>query len=162
MGRHTTLAVLSAAVLAAATGLAGCADSGSSDSALTTSRTTTTTATTTTTTLPSRPAPTDDEVKEAFQAFVDERAASGVMLAEGVTDVSVSDGVVTIILDADPVLLEMSPYDNYAELFGVPVMFNDEDGVWLRQTVQRVDVVDAGGHSMGSMTAAELHKKGAG
>ncbi|KUI17397.1 hypothetical protein AU191_08800 [Mycolicibacterium acapulense] len=120
------------------------------------------TAATTTTTADARPAPTNAQVKEAFESFITERASSGVMLAQSVTDVSVSDGVVTVTLDADPVVLDLSPFDNQAELFGVPVAFNDDDGVWLRKTVQRVDVVDADGNSLGSMTAAELNKMGAG
>jgi hypothetical protein len=56
----------------------------------------------------------------------------------------------------------MSPFDNQAKWLGTPVAFNDEEGVWLRQTVQRVDVIDAAGTSLGSMTAAELNKMGAG
>lgn len=109
-----------------------------------------------------RPAPTDAEVVEAFQAYIDERAGSGVMLAEAVTSVTSADGVVTVTMDADPVLLELSPFDNHAELFGTPAAFNDDDGVWLRETVQRVDVVDAAGGSLGSMTAAELNRRATG
>ncbi|GLP83643.1 DUF2510 domain-containing protein [Mycobacterium antarcticum] len=109
-----------------------------------------------------RPAPTDAQVEEAFQAYINERSSSGVMLAESVTSVTVTGGVVTIVLDAEPVVLELSPFDNQAELFGTPVAFNDDEGVWLRQTVQRVDVVDADGTSLGSMTAADLNKMGAG
>lgn len=79
-----------------------------------------------------RPIPTDAQVKEAFEAFINERADSGAMLAQSVTSVMVSDGVVTVTLDPDPVILELSPFDNHAELFGVPVAFNDDEGVWLR------------------------------
>ena len=75
---------------------------------------------------------------------------------------TVIGGVVNVTLDPDQVVLETSPFDNLAELFGVPVAFNDNEGVWLRQTVQRVDVVDADGKSLGSLTAAELNKLGAG
>lgn len=106
-----------------------------------------------------RPAPTDAEVVEAFQTYVDERAAAGVMLAEAVTSITSADGVVTVTMDADPVLLELSPFENHAKLFGTPAAFNDDDGVWLRQTVRRVDVVDAAGQSLGSMTTAELNRK---
>ncbi len=118
--------------------------------------------TTIVTTTETRPAPNDAQVKEAFEAYIDERANSGVMLAQSVTSVTVTGGVVTVVLDANPVLLEMSPYDNLAKLFGTPVAFNNDEGVWLRQTVQRVDVIDAAGNSLGSMTAAELNKRGAG
>ena len=107
------------------------------------------------------PAPTDAEVKQAFQAYIDERSSSGVMLAQSVTSVTVSNGVVTVAANPNPVLLE-SGSSNLAKLFGTPVAFNDDQGIWLRETVQRVDVVDAAGNSLGSMTAAELNKMGAG
>ncbi|MBE1552251.1 hypothetical protein GGC64_006338 [Mycobacterium sp. OAS707] len=109
-----------------------------------------------------RPAPSDAQVKEAFESYINERATSGVMLAQSVTSVAVSGGIVTVTVDAKPVVLELSPFDNLAKMFGTPVAFNDDEGVWLRQTVQRVDVVDAAGKSLGSMTAAELNKMGAG
>jgi hypothetical protein len=109
-----------------------------------------------------RPAPTDAQVKEAFQAYIDQRANSGVMLAQSVTSVAVAGGVVTVTADPSAALLETSPYDNLAEFFGTPVIFNSDEGIWLRETVQRVDVVDANGQSLGSMTAAELNKKATG
>lgn len=128
-----------------------------------TSPATTTRTTTTTTVEPApRPAPTDTEVVAAFEAYIKERADSGVMLADAVTSVTSADGIVTVTMDPSPVLLELSPYDNHAELFGTPAAFNDDEGVWLRQTVQRVDVVDANGQSLGSMTAAELNQRAAG
>ncbi len=147
---------------------AACGGGGSGSSTLTSSNPANTTAetaaptTTEVTTTEVRPAPTDAEVKEAFEAYINERANSGVMLAQSVTSVTVFDGVVTVIVDAKPVVLELSPFDNLAKLFGTPVAFNDDEGVWLRQTVQRVDVVDAAGSSLGSLTAAELNKMGAG
>lgn len=112
--------------------------------------------------LPPAPAPTDDEVKQAFQAFIDERADSGVMYAKAVTGVTVADGVVTVHADMSPALLELSPFDNLAEFFGVPAAFDDDQGVWLRETVNRVDVVNADGSSLGSMTAEELNRQAAG
>lgn len=165
MGKRNGVAV---AALIAMIGLVAACGGGGSESSKETSSTTTTarvtaaTTTVETTTADARPAPTNAQVKEAFESFINERASSGVMLAQSVTDVTVSDGVVTVTLDADPVVLDLSPFDNQAELFGVPVAFNDDDGVWLRKTVQRVDVVDADGNSLGSMTAAELNKMGAG
>lgn len=109
-----------------------------------------------------RPAPSDDQVQQAFQAYITERADSGVMLAQLVTSVTAINGIVTVTLDPDPGVVASSPFDNLAELFGVPVAFNDEDGVWLRRNVQRVDVVDTSGGSLGSMTAAELNRMGVG
>ncbi len=112
-----------------------------------------------------RPAPTDAQVVEAFESYINERANSGVMLAQSVTSVTAADGVVTVAVDPSPVLLEMSLElwdNNLAEFFGIPVVFNDDEGVWLRKTVHRVDTVDADGNSLGSMTAAELNKKATG
>jgi hypothetical protein len=109
-----------------------------------------------------RPAPTDAQVTEAFQAYIKERADSGVMLAQSVTSVTMSGGVVTVTANPSPALLELSPFDNLAELFGSPVVFNNDESVWLRESVQRVDVIDVSGQSLGSMTAAELNKKATG
>lgn len=156
---------IAVAALIAMVGLfAGCGGSESSKETNSAAATTTveTAAPPPTTTTVARPAPTDAQVKEAFEAYINERANSGVMLAQSVTSVTVTGGVVTVTLDAEPVVLELSPFDNLAKLFGTPVAFNDDEGVWLRQTVQRVDVVDANGNSLGSMTAAELNKMGAG
>lgn len=111
---------------------------------------------------PARPAPTAAEVKQAFDTYIEERADAGVLLAQAVTSVRVEAGVVTVTVEAAPVVLELSPFDNLARLFGTPVAFNDDDGVWLRETVERVDVADAAGRSLGSMAAAELNKLGAG
>lgn len=106
-----------------------------------------------------RPAPTNAEVVEAFETWINERASSGVMLAQSVTSVTMADGVLTVTVDPGPVVLELSPFDNHAELFGTPAAFDDEQGVWLRRSVQRVDVVDASGRSLGSMTATELNRR---
>lgn len=111
-----------------------------------------------TTTAENRPPPTDAEVVQAFQAYIKERADAGVMMAQAVTSVTASGGVVTITLDAPPALLELSPFDNEAEWLGTPAAFNNNEGIWLRKKVQRVDVVNADGTSLGSMTAAELNK----
>lgn len=153
---------IAVAALIAMVGLfAACGGSESAKKDSTTATTTVATSAAPTTT-EARPAPTDAQVKQAFEAFITERANSGVMLAQSVTSVTVTNGVVTVVVDAEPVVLETSPFDNLAKLFGTPVAFNDDEGVWLRKTVQRVDVVDASGNALGSMTAAELNKMGAG
>ncbi|MCW2530362.1 MAG: hypothetical protein JWM76_5222 [Pseudonocardiales bacterium] len=140
---------------------AACGGNGSGEEKDSTVASTTTVATAAPTPT-ARPAPTDAQVQQAFEAFVKERADDGVMLAQSVTSVKVTGGVVTVAVDPAPGILETSPFDNQAKLFGTPVAFNDDDGVWLRETVQRVDVVNADGTSLGSMTAAELNKMGAG
>jgi hypothetical protein len=157
------------AVLILLVGLAaGCGGGGSESPKASRSTAVTTTVhaaappTTVETTTAVRPAPTDAQVKDVFEAFINERASRGVVLAKSVTSVTVAAGVVTIALNAPPAVIEQSPFDNQAKLFGTPVAFNDDQGVWLRQTVQRVEVVDAAGKSLGSMTATELNKMGAG
>lgn len=157
------IAVAALIVIVGLVAACGGSESAKEDSTSATTTVETTTPTTTVeTATEARPTPTDAQVREAFESFVNERANSGVLLAKSVTSVTVNRGVVTVTLDPDPVVLDMSPFDNLAELFGVPVAFNDDDGVWLRKTVQRVEVVDANGKSLGSMTAAELNKMGAG
>lgn len=153
---------MSVGLLVAACGGSESATQNDATAATTTTVVTATPTTTVETTTETRPAPTDAQVTEAFQSYINERANSGVMLAQAVTSVTSANGVVTVTVDAEPVVLELSPFDNLARLFGTPVAFNDDEGVWLRQTVQRVDVVDAAGNSLGSMTAAELNKMGAG
>ena len=158
---------MAVAVLIVLVGLAaGCGGSGSEsakeDSTAATTTVETTAPTTVETTTEARPAPTDAQVKDAFESYINERANSGVRIAQSVTSVTVTGGVVTVAVDPEPVVLELTPFDNLAKVFGTPVAFNDDEGVWLRQTVQRVDVVDAAGKSLGSMTAAELNKMGAG
>lgn len=113
-------------------------------------------------TVDTRPPPTNEQVRQAFQAYIDERAGAGVMLAQAVESVTVAGGVVTVTLDASDALLSVSPFDNLAEFFGTPVVFNSDQGIWLRRTVQRVDVVNSDGTSLGSMTSAELNKKATG
>ncbi len=145
--------------------LGACGNPGEGAGTVTTTTTTTTTQKTTESPEPepaARPAPTDAEVAQAFQAYIDERAGSGVMLAQAVTSVKSANGVVTVTLDADPVVLESSPFDNLAAFFGSPAAFNNDEGVWLRQSVQRVDVIDAAGQPLGSMTAAELNQRATG
>lgn len=109
-----------------------------------------------------RPAPTNAEVTQAFQAFVEERAKAGVMLAQSVIGVTAANGVVTVTIDAPPAVLSASPFSNLAELFGTPVAFNDDESVWLREAVRQVEVVDPNGADLGMMSAVELNKKGAG
>jgi len=112
--------------------------------------------------------PTDDEIVAAFQEFISERSGAGVMLAQSVADISFSDGKATVTLDPARsgaqywALLETSPFDNHAELFGVPAAFDDEAGVWLRQRVARVEVVDVDGRPLGTLTTAELNRRAAG
>ncbi|KYH44695.1 hypothetical protein [Branchiibius sp. NY16-3462-2] len=109
--------------------------------------------------------PTNAQVVKAFQSYVDERATSGVLLAKSVTGVKFDGGTVTVTADPSPTVLELSPYKmprGLAELFGTPIAFDNEEGVWLRRVVKRVKVVSPIGTNLGSATAEEIHHMGTG
>lgn len=112
-----------------------------------------------------QPPVTDEEVLAAFNDFIAARSEAGVMMAQSVTSVDFANGVVTVHADPSPILLElnMPGFDNnLATFFGIPAAFDDERGTRVRSAVQRVDVVDANGASLGSMSTEELHKKATG
>lgn len=111
---------------------------------------------------------TDEEACAEFQAFVDERAAAGVMIAKTVTSITCADGVVTAVFDPASTGMDQATFDtinafpNLAKFIGTPMSFSDEQGDRLRTRVTRVDTVMADGTPAGSMTAAELYKVGTG
>lgn len=111
--------------------------------------------------------PTHDEVVEAFSAFLAERSAAGVLLAKA-TRVAFADGVVTVEFNPaavvpDPdALMRLSPYENHAQFAGMPIVFRNEEGRWLRQVVDRVSTRLVDGTDLGSLSKAELYKIGTG
>lgn len=111
---------------------------------------------------------TDEEACAEFQAFVDERAAAGVVIAKTVTSITCADGVVTAVFDPASIGMDQAAFDainafpNLAKFIGSPMSFSDEQGDRLRTRVTRVDTVMADGTPAGSMTAAELYKVGTG
>ncbi len=111
--------------------------------------------------------PTGDEVVEAFSDFLEERGEAGVLLAKS-TRVSFADGVVTVEFNPgavvpDPAaLMSLSPFENHAKLAGMPIVFRNEEGRWLRQVVDRVSTRLADGTDLGSLSKAELYKIGTG
>ena len=111
---------------------------------------------------------TDEEACAEFQAFVDERAAAGVVIAKTVTSITCADGVVTAVFDPASTGMDQATFDainafpNLAKFIGSPMSFSDEQGDRLRTRVTRVDTVMADGTPAGSMTAAELYKVGTG
>ncbi len=159
------VAAVVVAVLALA-GSCGGSDSKRADKTQTSKTSTESSITTATTPIePSdpRPAPTSAEVTKAFQAFVDERTGAGVALAETVQLVDTQNGVVTVTIDPSPELVEIGPYEmprGFAELFGMPIAFNNAEGVCLRKTAKEVGTVSPSGENLGSMTAEELHRMG--
>lgn len=111
---------------------------------------------------------TDEEACAEFQAFVNERAAAGVVIAKTVTSITCADGVVTAVFDPASTGMDQAAFDtinafpNLAKFIGTPMSFSDEQGDRLRTRVTRVDTVMADGTPAGSMTAAELYKVGTG
>lgn len=112
--------------------------------------------------------PTDDDIIATFTSFAAERAKAGVLLAKAVAEVSVHDDRVTVVID--PVrsgaeywaLVETSPYDNLADLFGTPAAFDDEQGIWLRTRVAVVVVRDVDSRPLGERTTADLNDRATG
>jgi hypothetical protein len=101
------------------------------------------------------------------QAFIDERGASGVPMAGAFTDLELVEGVLTATWSEaaigkakSEVLLELSPFENLAEWLSTPMSFDNEEGRQIRQHVHTVSVI--GPFGVGSMSARELHKRGAG
>lgn len=111
--------------------------------------------------------PSDDQVVAAFTESLAERAAAGVLLAVG-AEVRFDSGVVVVTLHPevavpDPdALMSLSPFDNHAQFAGTPIAFANEEGIWLRRAVKRVETRLADGADLGSLTAAELYKLGTG
>ncbi|NKR75840.1 hypothetical protein GS492_24845 [Rhodococcus hoagii] len=113
--------------------------------------------------LPSTP-PTDDEVVNVIRNYAAERAASGVRIAEALTRVTCSNGVVTAIFDPSATRMtvelfgEINPFENMAQFVGAPICFDDSVGQWFRQRLVRIDTQLADGSPLGSLTAEELHQ----
>lgn len=111
--------------------------------------------------------PTDDQVVAAFTESLAERAEAGVLLAVG-AEVSFDSGVVVVTLHPevavpDPdALMSLSPFDNHAEFAGTLIAFANEEGIWLRRAVTRVETRLPDGTDLGALTAAELYKLGTG
>lgn len=113
--------------------------------------------------IPNTP-PTDDEVVNVIRNYAAERAASGVRIAEALTQVTCSSGVVTAIFDPSATRItvelfgEINPFENLAQFVGTPIAFDDSVGQWFRQRLVRVDTQLPDGSPLGSLTAAELHE----
>jgi hypothetical protein len=114
---------------------------------------------------------TDAEVVNAFQTYIDERAAADVVIAKAVTDVSFSDRVLRVTFDPAAVGMDQStfdsvnPYNNpydpaesLADFVSAPVAFNDKLGKRLRSAIDRIDTVNAAGKPLGTRTMAEIIK----
>lgn len=111
---------------------------------------------------------TDEQALAEVQAFIDQRASSGVVLAKTVTNLTLADGVLTATFDPAAAGMDQATFDtvnafpNLAKFVGTPMMSKDDQAARLRSRITRVDTVSADGRSLGSATAAELYRAGTG
>lgn len=124
---------------------------------------------------PAEPAPdpvvtpiSEEEAVAEFQAFVDDRKAHNVSIANAITGITISNGVVSVAFDPASAGVDqetfdaINPFPNLAEFVGTPMTFADEQGNRLRTVVKEVHATDASGNVIGTATAAELYKIGTG
>ncbi|MBF4549684.1 hypothetical protein [Pseudoclavibacter sp. VKM Ac-2888] len=110
----------------------------------------------------------DIEVTDAFATYFTERAEAGVMLAKHVERVTLEGRAVVVHLNEAhnnvplEVLLHLSPFDNLATFPGTVIAFNDELGARLRPRIDEVRVQRQNGEVIGSMSTAEIYKRGTG
>lgn len=110
---------------------------------------------------------TADEAVAAVRTFIDERSAAGVLAANAFTEVDLAEGVLTATWDEAAIgkeqsdrLLELNPFEDFAELIGTPLAFDNEQGRQIRQHVHRVSVI--GPFGVGGLTSHQLYKIGTG
>ena len=104
----------------------------------------------------------DAEVLAAFNDYFEERAASGVVIAATVSDVTYLDGVITVTFNPEAAGLSqetfdyINPFPNLATLAATPIAFNDEIGNRVRPAVDMIRAVHIDGTSLGTLTHAEI------
>lgn len=110
---------------------------------------------------------TPEQAVAAVQAFIDERAASRILMAEAFTDLELVDGVLTatwreaaIGKEKSDLLLEINPFENLAVWLGTPLSFDNEEGRQIRQHVHTVSVI--GPFGVGSMSVRDLYERATG
>jgi hypothetical protein len=110
---------------------------------------------------------TAEQAVALVEAFIDERAASGVQMADAFTDLELVDGVLTatwregaIGKEKSDVLLELNPFENLAIWLGTPLSFNNEEGRQIRQHVHTVSVI--GPFGVGSISVRDLYERATG
>lgn len=107
---------------------------------------------------------TDEEALAVLQAYMDERAASGVMIAQTLADLSLEDGVATAtfdpsLLDWDEAFFkEISPFENLAEFVGLDACWATPESAAVRARIAEIDTQFVSGNSLGSATTEELHR----
>lgn len=110
---------------------------------------------------------TPEHAVTVVQAFIDERAGSGILMAGAFTDLELVEGVLTatwseaaIGKEESDVLLELNPFENLAVWLGTPLSFDNEEGRQIRQHVETVSVI--GPFGVGSMSVRDLYERATG
>ena len=107
-----------------------------------------------------------DDAQQRILGYLRERATAGVLLAAGFTTATLSpDGLMTTTWNGDetvngPLLLELSPFENLAELVAMPLAFNNEEGRQIREHVRSISVV--GDFGVGTELAQRAYSRGTG
>lgn len=107
---------------------------------------------------------TDEEVLSTFRSFFAERAASNMLLAKAVTDVSFQDHVLRVTFDPtaagvdDETFANVNPFENLANFVATPIAYDDAVGKRLRPAIDAIDTVKPDGTSLGTYTAADILK----
>ncbi|WP_413544182.1 hypothetical protein [Citricoccus nitrophenolicus] len=110
------------------------------------------------------PGYTDDDAAADVQAYLDEQASRGVMIAQAVTTVTVQNGALTVVFDpaktgADQAaLLDVQPDKNLARFAGVPLGWATKEAASIRSRVQRIETSTVDGTSTGTASAAEIYR----
>lgn len=112
--------------------------------------------------------PSDDEVLEAFNLYVRERARAGVLYAEAVSSL-MFDGS-TLLATFNPAaagaeedtFLAVNPFDSLAEFIGTPVAFADDEGQRFRRRVSTISAALRSGRDLGSVPVSSLYRAGTG
>lgn len=110
---------------------------------------------------------TSEQAVTLVQGFIDERAASRVIMADAFTDLELIEGVLTatwseaaIGKEKSDLLLELNPFENLAQWLGIPMSFDNEEGRQIRQHVHTVSII--GPFGVGRMSARELYGRATG
>lgn len=105
--------------------------------------------------------PTNQEVEDAFNAFLQDRVDSVPAFSPG-AHATFANRVVTVTFQVTDVNRSFIEMMDMTAVAGSPIAFNDDQGEHLRPAIDRVDVVDQDGNSLGSATTEEIHANGTG
>lgn len=112
--------------------------------------------------------PTDDEVLQAFNSYVKERADAGVLFAKAVSSL-MFDGS-TLLATFDPAsagaeedaFLAANPFESLAEFIGTPVAFADLEGQRIRRRVSTISATLRSGRDLGSVPVSAVYRASTG